>query len=64
MLQFDDKTLEKDIQKILTECGLPEFTDNDFLFIKEMIDEPKDIKTDVSKWTLDTFISFMLCGKI
>ena len=48
MLKCDDGRLEKDIQEILEECGLDKLTDDDFRFIKEMIDDPKDIETGVS----------------
>jgi hypothetical protein len=47
--------LKEEIQNILENCQFPKFEENDFEFIKEMIDKPKDISTGVSK----TFVFYI-----
>jgi hypothetical protein len=50
MLEGNDEELKKDIQKILGECNIPDFQtfeEDDFTFIKEMIDVPKNIEQRV-----------------
>jgi hypothetical protein len=49
------KPLKDEIQNILENCQFPRFEENDFEFIKEMIDDPKDISTGVSK----TFVCYV-----
>ncbi|XP_060569550.1 deoxynucleoside triphosphate triphosphohydrolase SAMHD1-like isoform X2 [Ruditapes philippinarum] len=44
MLSSENGQLKKDIQEILTGCGLSRFDEQDFTFICEMIDDPKDIE--------------------
>lgn len=51
MLNDNGGKVKDDIQKIISECKIPnfeEFTDDDFLFIKEMIDKPRDLQEEVS----------------
>lgn len=51
ILEDDRGKVKNDIQSIIRACQIPdfeEFTEQDFLFIKEMIDKPKDIDREVS----------------
>jgi hypothetical protein len=53
MLSSDNEQLKKDIQDILTGCGLSRFEEQDFTFICEMIDDPKDIEKHVRNTALN-----------
>ncbi|XP_045193987.2 deoxynucleoside triphosphate triphosphohydrolase SAMHD1-like [Mercenaria mercenaria] len=46
MLDNNNGEVKKDIQKILADCKLQKFEEEDFTFIKEMIDDPKNMETE------------------
>ena len=49
MIQAENGKLKNKIRRILEECGIPDFDDNDYTFICEMIDDPKDLDLPVRK---------------
>lgn len=53
MLQTEHGKLKKDIETILQECGILDFVDDDYTFICEMIDDPKDLEQPVSNTTFN-----------
>ncbi|XP_060569551.1 deoxynucleoside triphosphate triphosphohydrolase SAMHD1-like [Ruditapes philippinarum] len=46
MLKSENEKLKNDIKRRVEECGLRRFEEQDFTFILEMIDDPKDIEND------------------
>lgn len=51
LLEDNDGKVKSDIQNIIRDCRMEEFTEfteRDFLFIKEMIDKPKDLDQEVN----------------